>query len=269
MIKQKHIDELITFTQGEPKTILEICKKFGLTDGQTRLRIKKFNLGYRRYPQAKVERNKLILEMARSKKTYKTIGEIFGVSKQCVKAICHHHGFSKTEYNKKINEKLASEIQEDIDNGLTYVEIRDKYTFKVLSKLNHKKLINYSHGQMIQIRDRAVTEKYKINVARVIVESDEQILNDPHEINSVSRVYVASRKNGFKKYPRMGDRYKGGCFEDEKILKYIKRKRDTYGWSFPKIAEHLNKRNIKTICDKTFEHHHVRFKYLTFTKKIK
>ena len=82
----------------------------------------------------------------------------------------------------------------------------------------------------------------------------------------IKNVYNISTKQGFKKYPKIGDRSKGGTFEDKKILRYIQDKRDNKGWTYKKIADKLNILGYRTLTGKIFDVPNVLYKYNAYKK---
>ena len=271
MVKEKIINAITEFTIDGDKTLLDISKAFGMEKRQARYIVKKHNLSFtktRRGNQAKTERNQLILDMVKKgDKTYQEIGGIFNISKQRVKQVCMEKGYRRHDDLKEKYTLISLDVIKDVKEGKPYQEIKDKYGSKLLANLKVRGLIKYSFQSVIQDRDNEIIQRYKEVIAKEIVKSNEQRFNDPREIRRIQNVYRVASKNGFKKYPNVGNRWAGGCFENKKVLKFITDKRDKHDWPFQKIANELNRKGYKTVQGKRYQQANVRLKYLANEKK--
>ena len=77
--------------------------------------------------------DRLVKDIIGGELSYREIGEIYGVTKQRVYQFAKQNNISRWKNNREIRRKLKENIQTDIINGLTYVEINKKYSYKNMS----------------------------------------------------------------------------------------------------------------------------------------
>jgi transcriptional regulator with XRE-family HTH domain/transposase-like protein len=264
---QKLNEGIIEFCKYGDKTVEDVAKRFNIS--LSTVRYKKDDLKLDVLPKeiGKVKRNARILKLVEDDDlTYKEIGELFGVTRQAVAGIILRSGYSRWDSRRKKFKAIAKNINNDIKLGLTYKEINEKYTYSTLANLTARNLLPSLFSDLLEKRNRLITKKYKGEIAKSIVQSEDYDLNNPNGINTLSGVYSISSKNGFKKYPKIGRRCDGGTFEDKKILRYIQNKRDKHGWTFKKIAEKLTRLGYKTLTGKEFDMPNVVYKYNAYKK---
>jgi predicted DNA-binding protein YlxM (UPF0122 family) len=259
--------KFIGFCKNGDKTIEEIRDKFSLNKSQVLYRLNKFNLGFIKSKRGKVIRNEKILKLVKEDElTYREIGEIFGISRQCVHGIINSSGYSRWSDRKKKYRTIANNVKRDIKLGVSYIEIREKYTYSVLTNLYSRGLLPPLYTKILIDRNELITHRYKRERAIDIVKSDDIGVNNPNGVETQRSVYTIASNNGFKKFPKIGRRCDGGTFEDKKILRYIEKKRDKDGWSFKDIADKLTHLGYKTLTGKYFDMANVYYKYNAYKK---
>tara|TARA_R110000851_G_scaffold248445_2_gene400961 strand:+ start:481 stop:1470 length:990 start_codon:yes stop_codon:yes gene_type:complete len=265
-IKESHLI-IIGFIKKEKRTILEIMDKFNISDSRTRYIIKKYGLTYNKLTNKEFLRNEQILKLlVEDDKTYEEIGNIYGISKQRIRQLAYKSNFKRYAIRKVKYTEIAKEILLDIKLGMLYSEIREKYTYAVIRNVCSRGLLSNLYTDFISKRNTTITKKYKETIARKIIESSDSELLNPNKINGLSNIYRIACEDGFKRYPKIGNRNKGGTFEDKKILRYITKKRDKDGWSFRRITDKLQRLGHKTLTGKVFDTPNVYYKYNAYKK---
>jgi predicted XRE-type DNA-binding protein len=159
LMKYKHF---IEFCKDGDKTIEQIAEHFNITKNTAYRRVRRLNLKYAKQCQDKIIRNETILKLVKQDKlTYKEIGELFGITKQRVKSIIYKSGYSRWTIRKVKNKAIAKEVTKDLKLGLTYTEIRDKYTKKTLNRLVYNNLIPSLYLKTLEERNDTITIRKK------------------------------------------------------------------------------------------------------------
>jgi Trp operon repressor len=210
--------------------------------------------------------DRLVKDIIEGELSYREIGEIYGVTKQRVFQFAKENNISRWKNNREVKLKLKNDIQIDIIKGLSYEEITSKYSYKNTPLTS---VINMSlHRVFLGKRNKEILNLYKTMTAKEAINIPVSALSTPYKIKSVNDVYKIASQQGYKKYSNVGDRYKGGCFEDKKVTNLIKRLRNK-GLKYREIKEELNKKGIKTITGKSYSTPNIRRVYSLITKSKK
>ena len=213
--------------------------------------------------QAKTERNKELVMYVREGHSFVETAKKYGITKQRVYQLAKQHNISKWKESKKYKEELATNIKKDIKDGLGYNEIKSKYN--VTANYLNDNLGKYGLGGLatkyLEIRNKEILHQYKNKEAYKVITSKEPKLDDPSRVNSVNYIYAVSGKQGYRKYPKIGNRNAGGLNEDKKVIKIILEKRDLEGWTFPEITNYLNEKGFKTVMGLLYKTPNVTAKY--------
>lgn len=215
-------------------------------------------------------RNKII-EMISEGHLYKDIAKKCKVSLNTVRLLSIQNGMRRNNrYDSSEMKKIIENIYNDINNGISYSDLKIKYD---LTPKNKSNLYRYGLRPICKIykerRDNTIKQLYKVKVAREVIKDEDKTLDSPERIETLHHVYTINRETGGqRKFPLVGSRYHGGNFEDKKILKYIQDKRDNNKLSFKDISDKLNKLGKKTITGVPFTDYLVRYKYYHY-KKVK
>lgn len=206
--------------------------------------------------RAFTERNNLVLDMVRNGETYPDIAVKMGITKQRVYQLAKKEGYSRLTEIREANVNLKQNIESDFKAGLSYEELKSKYN-KGLTGLPTK---------FRNKRDSGIVREYKTKTATQVLKCSSKVLNNPNRINTENSVYRVASKSGYKKFPMIGNRSAGGVFEDSKVIRFIKNKRDKNNLSFTEISTLLNAKGFKTITGKEFTLANVTCKYHAIKK---
>jgi DNA-binding CsgD family transcriptional regulator/uncharacterized protein YerC len=261
-IKKKVINQ-IKKGKSRPK----IADKYGITVYKVKVIAQENNLTIPRPQKRDKKRHKEILNILKSGAlTYDEIGEKFGITKQRVSQIAKFNGYSRWGQIRENKAKFVKKIKKDIKKGLSYNDIYEKHNLKEKRDLLNDTDLSSLFTDMMATRNEAIKKQYRTKTAKKVMKLKDYELNNPNTINDINTVYRVSSKLGYKKYPMIGNRSAGGVFEDKKILKYIERKKDKDGWSFPMITYKLNRMGRKTLTGKEFTTPNVIAKYHAYKK---
>ena len=252
------------------KHLGELSKKTGLSINTLKNTIKKLNLQLlpttHSYEKQKKE-SKILVELLKNNATYKEIGEKYNVSIDIVIKISKKNQLSRNKtFNKEELNIIYNKILLDIDNGVTYNDLKIKYN------LNHYLLQKFKRcgfdnlrTKCINIRNQIFEEQYINKTANEIMKSNEpKKLLSPKRIESLIGIYG---NISYRKYPKIGRRDLGGTFLDRKILRYILVKRKTTKLSFRKISDKLNELGYRTSTNKPFTYYLVNYYYNSYQNK--
>jgi hypothetical protein len=218
-------------------------------------------------PNRKVERNnKVITLIVDDGKSYTEIAEQMGVSKARVQQIAKSKGISKWTISREKYRVMAENITKDLAAGISYQDINRKYNVKKYSTGLKKYNLNALSTKLKITRNENIVNRYKSITAKSIINSTENGLVNPNKLSQIDSVYAIASKLGYKKFPGIGNRNGGGVFEDKKIIKLIKDKRDIEKLSFRAIAEYLNDNGIKTVTGKLYSTSNLNAKYKAIKK---
>ena len=192
---------------------------------------------------------KLIEDIRKGKLSYKEIGKKYNITKQRISQFARDNNISRWEESRKTIKNIKEDIKEDIIKGVPYKTICEKYRYKKYSKsvLSDMKLFTY----FIEKRNKEIINLYKEMTAKDTITIPVNVLDDPYRITRLGTVYDISSKSGYKKYPMIGDRCKGGVFEPKKVINLIKKLRSK-NYGYRKIALELNKKGWKTPTGKLY-----------------
>ena len=255
---------------SEFTTISNIAKEVGL--GEATIRKVLVNEGYKLKPynnkSKKIEMEKAVLEeVKKNNNTYNEIGLMFGVSKNVIIRIAHNNSVRRYEKDPEKYKKMVKDILTDIENGIPMDELKRKYN------LNDKRVYNNATSYGLpplartyrEIRDKEITRQYKTKIARIVLKSDAPEMDSPERLQNVAGIYRSSSRNGFKKYPKIGDRHKGGLFVEPEVIKIIKREKKKKKTNV-QIAELLNKKGFISPMGNPYNQYMVNFKWAKIKK---
>lgn len=210
-----------------------------------------------------IKLEKKVVNLAEEGMSYVDMAKKLKVNKRNLLRIAHKHGIRRNnKFDTLENRALVAAINKDIEAGLPYKELIKKHnlTLDLRGRLSRIGLEPVTKKYK-ERRDGEIVSQYKNKIAKKVLASDDKVLDSPERIVTEHNIYIISSQMGFKKYPKIINRNKGGCFEDRKIISYIIRKRDKDEWSFKKISDKLNKLGKKTLTGKDFQWHSVAYKY--------
>ncbi len=249
---------------GNPVRV--VMKKTRLTDYMVNKIAKKHNVSITKINHnLKAERNKELIEAINtSGLTYREIGEKYNVSKARVQELAKKNGISRWKVSRERNKQLAVSIERDYKAGLTYEQMKEKYD---LGKVDFKSLnIEPLATRFRKDRDAKIVAEYKTKTAKSVLKSNDPAMDNPDRLTAINSVYGVTSRNGFKKYPNVGNRNAGGVFENPKTIKLIKKLREKGELSFNEIATVLNSKGLKSPMGKEYTGHNLRFKYKAIVK---
>lgn len=214
------------------------------------------------------DRNNEIKELLNKGETFDEIGEKYNLTRERVRQIAGFFGIKRQEDKKAVDKIIIAAIKQDIANDLSYEEILKKYN---LDYDEEYRLIQKGLPPLGKVfrekRDAVILEEFsKGKSATEILSSDNKFLNGKTKIGSINRVYQIATANNIYKHPEIGNRNAGGCFEDKKVLRYIKMCRDDYNRPFKEIAKTLNSWGKRTITGKKFTEANTQAKYNMIVK---
>lgn len=249
----------------------EISEKYSIKLYKIGQIAKENNLIIKRPKRSDKSRHEKIIKLLKEGNlSYEMIGAKFGVSKQRIYQFAREYDLRRNINGKVKKENLIHEIECEIKKGISYHELKDKFELN-WSKLACLKRYGFDGNlstRYRRIRNEEIISQFKVKTAREVLESNDRKIGDPNRVNTKDSIYRIATSNGFKKYPKIGDRCYGGIFEDKKILEFITDKRDNEAWTYKQISDALNEIGYLTITGKEFTPPNVRLKYKSF-KKIK
>ena len=230
----------------------QIGEQVGLSGPTVRRIGKENNISLKRLERRKnyqTSRNeKLITDIRQGELTYKEIGKKYNITKQQVYQFAKIDKISRWEESRKKISTLVVEVKEDLKKGLTYKEICDKYGDNYYLKHVVEGGI-YTH--LREKRNKEIVTQYKQTTAKSIISDLSPLLDSPQRIVTTNQIYKISVRNGYKKYPKIGNRSKGGLFESSRVIKLIKELKNK-NYTYRRIAEVLNEKGWKSPMGKTY-----------------
>lgn len=197
--------------------------------------------------------------------SFEKIGNKFSISKQRVQQIAKNNNLYVHQETKKIKANIVEQIKKEVELGFSFDYIRNKdreVSWGLIVREYFKLEGIYLSVKMREERNRLIVDKYSSGeTAREVIESDDLVLNSPIKFSKVRDVYRISSDLGFRKFPKIGIRSKGGSFECDKIMSSIVRMRDDSKMTFKDIANSLNKKGMLTISGLKFSGANVNKKY--------
>jgi len=244
--------------------IQRICREFNITIPKK----KSANAGKEMSATAYLRRAVSKYIKANPDVNYIIVGNRFGTSSSYVGRIARSIGITKNiskEEKKKIKNTIAH-INLDFELGMSYEDIKKTYNFDE----NKEKLTYYGLGNLKDkfrtLRNDEISKQYKVKTAMKVMVDSNIKLDSPDRIKTLSQTYGVACKDGFKKYPKIGNRNKGGTFEDRKTLRYIEKLRDKDGLTFQEIADKLTRQGKKTLTGVPFSMANALYKYNAYKK---
>jgi hypothetical protein len=209
------------------------------------------------------KRNEKIKELLLKGKTQEFVAKKFGVTPQRIEQLSKRFGIRRWEEKREERKQMIASINEDINAGLSYEEIlkKNKLTQSEVHALYKEGLTPLSKFFKDKRNEIIVEEFKKGKSANEIINSKNKFLKGRAKLTNANSVYLITAKNKVYKHSEIGNRSAGGCFEDEKILKFIKVCREDQDCSFTQIATMLNEMGKKTLTGKTFSPQNVQVKY--------
>jgi len=251
------------------KTNKEICVKYDVKPYRVSKVAKVNNLTIQRPRRRDEFRHEDILnDLKEGKMTYIEIGVKYNVTKQRIYQFAKEYDLRRNINSMKAKKKDIERIENDVKLGLPYEELRKKYnlTKSRVSTLKYHGFEGNLSARYRNVRNEEIVSQYKTKTAKSVLKMSSKVLNDPSRIRGEGSIYSIASKSGFKKYPKIGDRHKGGVFEDKKVISLIKRYRHRESWSFKQIAEKLNERGFISPMGKPYTEHNTRSKYKAIIK---
>lgn len=217
--------------------------------------------------RAKLARNTKIIEAIKEGKTYVEIGRTYNVTKQRISQFAKRENYSSWVVTREKYDKLLILVKADVDSGMEFEELKTKHKFTpyIISELQKRGLEKLTERYR-NVRNSVIIEEYKNKIAKDVVISGSTGLDSPMRIGTIDSIYSISSKNGYKKYPKVGNRNSGGLFEDPKVINLIKKKRDVEELSFREISEILNKKGFISPMGKPYTTCNVNAKYTSIKK---
>lgn len=206
-------------------------------------------------------RNETFLSLLKNGYSYVEISNKFKVSRQTVATIAKANGIDYMKDRKNITLKLIEDLKKDIENNLSYNEIKLK---NKLTKENIRDM--YSRGFLFirtfkAKRNNKMASKYKSGVIAKNLRSKKS-----KEVTSIGRVYgVVSKEQKVYKYPKI----KRGCrglFEDKEVIDIITKLKKK-NKSCNEIADALNKAGHRTPYGLKYNWHHVQHRATKIKQK--
>lgn len=212
------------------------------------------------------KKNEKIRQLFEEGLLYRDIAKKVGLSESSIRERVRSLGLHRYKFKKEFYIELTKKIEQDFQDGLSYEEIKEKHCLTTTINQGLRRFGLKLFTTHRQRRDIEIVDRYKKQIAKKILVSNDKKIKDPRKIMTLSHIYTISTENNFKKYPNIGSRFHGGIFLSKKILNIIKNKRENEKKSFSEIAEFLNSKNYLTATGVPFSSHNVRFKYLAIKK---
>ena len=201
--------------------------------------------------------------------TFQAIADKYGVTKSRVGQISQRYGkFNRSKTNRKY---WTSVLQKVLDELTPEMDIKAIASAHNLSVVEFNNRIRYYLGEnlitiLMEQRNEAISRHYIDGLtAKGITLKNETPFLQPNQITSQNSVYMINTKNGVRRYPKIGDRSKGGTFEDPEVMKFINRYKNK-GYTFKEITDKLNACGYKTVSGLPFKWPNVSVKYNKFIK---
>ena len=268
--KSQRARPIIIEMLNELEAIKDIASSVGLNVTTIRKVMREENVNLKTYNNKVIikKRDKLILMDIMDGLYYKDIGKKFGISERQVNTISIRNGLRRTKRRKDESLEVIPKIHEDFDNGMSWTDLREKYdlTYYRMAYLREYGL-RPIYTESIQKRADVITEEYKCKLAKEVLNSNVPGIDNPEKIMTKGTIYTISSNNGFKKYPKIGDRYKGGLFVEKKVISIIKRLKKKKKTGLV-ISDYLNKKGFKSPMGNPYNQHMVAFKWAKI-KKLK
>tara|TARA_R110000824_G_scaffold113599_6_gene263374 strand:- start:1098 stop:1925 length:828 start_codon:yes stop_codon:yes gene_type:complete len=244
----------------------QIGEQVGLSGPTVRRIGKENNISLKRLERRKTYQNsrneKLIAAIRKGELTYKEIGKKYNITKQRVSQFAKTDKVSRWEESREKISSLIVDVKEDIEKGLTYKGICEKYGDNYYLKQTVKGGL---HTHLRKKRDKEIVSQYKQTTAKSIISDISPLLDSPQRIVTTHQIYNISVKNGYKKYPKIGNRSKGSFFESDRVIKLIKELKNK-NYSYRKIADSLNEKGWKSPMGKTYSSANVLSKHKLIKK---
>ena len=248
---------------------IELSNKLGLSYSKVRSISKEFGIELPRVKLDNYLQKAVIKYITKNPEVkYEIVANRFGTSKSYIGRIARANKISKnkTKEDKDKIKNAIAHINLDFDLGMSYEYIREKYDLDSnIVDLTYYGLKNLGNRYRV-LRDKEISEQYKVKTAIKVMTDANTKLDNPNRVKTLSGTYGVACKDGFKKYPKIGNRNNGGTFEDKKILRYIEKLRDKDGLTFQEIADKLTRQGKKTLTGVPFSMANALYKYNAYKK---
>lgn len=210
------------------------------------------------------KREEQILKLLNENISFDEIAKKFGITKQRVNQIAKRNNIKRWEQSREFKISMYLKIMDDFNNNISLNDICLKHNLSI-DNINTIFCFNNDNTIFSKFREKRnsciISDFIGGTTAKAITKRDDKELLDPNKITWIDSIYRINIKNGIRRYPQIGNRAGGGCFENKEILKFIFNKRDKYKWTFKKITDELNKKGKKTLTGKVFTIPNVFAKY--------
>lgn len=199
--------------------------------------------------KAFTKRNQRIVnQILQHKKSLTEIGKEHKITKQRVSQIGKTANVDRTQLVTARRNKALAVLKIAFNEHKTIDEVSKNLN---LTKANlshiYRKETGFSFNEATKVRrNKLILEKFVAGqTANSILSDPTKTLEIPHRVPSVDAVYNINAKNNVKRYPKIGNRRRGGSFLPKWILRfiaseYMKNK------TTEEIAQMLNKKKVKT-----------------------
>ena len=204
----------------------------------------------------------LIEDIRKGKLSYKEIGKKYNITKQRVYQFAKNEKISRWEKIREKRKKLIINVKDDLGKGLTYQQLCERYGDEYYF---HYVMDGGTYTHILEKRNQEILTKYKHTNAKSIITDSSPILDTPQRIGTTNHIYHIVSKKGYKKYPQIGNRSKGGLFESDRVIKLIKKLKNK-NYSYRRIAEALNEKGWKSPMGKIYSGSNVQNKHKLIIK---
>ena len=198
-------------------------------------------------------RNAIVNELNKGR-TLISVANEFGVTKQRIAGIAKDFGIQRRKDGQKRKFDLFNAFILDIKDNMSLDEIAEKHS---ISRVELKDIYKYVTGDNLACnlrvkRNKEISTKFlRGKTATNIIVDTSPALKNPLKIKCRNSIYSINTANGVKRYPQIGDRRKGGTFQNKKAINLIVKRRDK-GDTFTEIQKELTKRGYKTVTGLDF-----------------
>lgn len=227
--------------------------------------------------KTQIRKHKIFAYIQENKLTYQQIADKFNISTQRVSQVAQLFNVNRESERHAKTHARENAIILDIKAGLSIDELTTKYDItrkKLFYIYRRKKPVGEAESLGFEYRkkrDARIIELFKAGyTAEEIIEMNDKTLGDPARIRNIQTIYKITVRKKTKRFPRVGNRTAGGCYEDKKVLDLIVKLHDNEKKpkNFKQIANSLNRLGYKTIQDQRFYRENVRVKYHIHKKAL-
>lgn len=203
----------------------------------------------------KTKRNEEIQKLILKGETFQSIGEKFGISKQRVRQLAVGLGVSRWKEKRALKKTRFKAFIKDIKARMLVSEMAVKHN---LSEKEVREIYKHQTGELLltvlrEKRDSKIVKDFKAGSTAIsIVKNPSEILKNPLKITTTNNIYSINTRNGVKRYPEVGNRSKGGTFQNKRVINLIVNRRDK-GQTFGEILTEMNERGYRTVTGRIFK----------------